>query len=344
MDEKIFTKAIKVLVPYFVGLRNEMRGLLETMKRVEAQEPPTRFDVRVENPQEEVGIKNFPEVQRVELENNNVAVDGLLDALAEHAKSADLSAHKRTRELAQSISDAAKDTSANHKRFGELLAKAVKALGGTLDVKVKNQVEFPKVQKVEITNAPKAVTEFKVTNSKPSDAIPVRLVDERGKRFYSALLSAMTDIDLSKTNKLLQEIRDAQGDITINAGDISLNTDGLEYLLGKEGIYISGDEISSVNTDGEITPWDTYTVPTGKTLLIKGVSVSGMGDGLFQLQVNNGVLVWTGRTSWTQRTIPADVSFSVQAGDFVNMHLTSNAQSSSVYHATIWGYLITNPI
>jgi hypothetical protein len=277
-------------------------------------------------------------------EDNIVAVDGLSHALKENSTQVGLSIEAQSKTLKEGMDSTAKVINKNF----VVLTKMVKALSGDVskvhEVKVKNQAEFPSKMKVEVTNHPKAITDLRVTNSKPSEAIPVRLVNSTGKKFYEALMTAVHDIDLSKTNRLLGEIRDSQGNITLNAGNISLNTDGLEMLLGKVAISVGGNEISSVSGEGDITPWASYTVPVGKTFLIKGVSVTAMGEGTFQLQVNNGLLLWHGVPSWTQRTIVAPIEHSVQSGDFINMHLISNANTLSLYTAQFWGYLITNPI
>jgi hypothetical protein len=66
----------------------------------------------------------------------------------------------------------------------------------------------------------------------------------------------------------------------------------------------------------------SYTVPVGKTALIKGVYGEGGTDGLFKLYVNT-VAVWQGRNAWTQRLVQTPLERTVATGDIVELKVTN---------------------
>jgi hypothetical protein len=66
----------------------------------------------------------------------------------------------------------------------------------------------------------------------------------------------------------------------------------------------------------------SYTVPAGKTAIIKGVYGEGATDGLFKLYVNS-VAIWQGRNAWTQRIIGTPLERTLATGDIVDLKVTN---------------------
>jgi hypothetical protein len=84
----------------------------------------------------------------------------------------------------------------------------------------------------------------------------------------------------------------------------------------------------------------SYTVPTGKKILITGVSAGGDGDGKFTLTVN-GTDVWTGRNSWAQKNSESAVEIKASAGSIITFTAqnTSTFGNTNNYYGSWWGEL-----
>jgi hypothetical protein len=327
----------EAVVPYIIGLRNEIKDLAERVDTIAQKEIP-QVDVHVVNPVDDVRVSNLPEKQVVVLADNSVDT-GLEKTITENEKK-NRAIHKQGAvKIVKEIASASKES---EKSFS-LLRKALENFVGkifttTFSVNVKNQIDFPKVQEVKISNVKelKAPTEIFISNATPREAIPVILTDKDRKRFYSAIQTAIasTDVDLSKTNKLLTAIKTAIDELEV---EVTLNTDNLEELSGDNAVTISDVGVEIESLDG--TDLATYVVPIGKRLLIKSFFWAGGGNGLFTLYVGDGA-VFRARNSWCTPSGFIQVEKIYPAGTTIAVAVNNIGKNTNLYSAGYACYLL----
>lgn len=127
----------------------------------------------------------------------------------------------------------------------------------------------------------------------------------------------------------------------------------LEVLAALQNIEIDIEQQANpviVSDNGEIglapagsgqlgTP---YTVPVGKKLRVKGITVWGDGDGLFYFDVNGGAYFpWLYSNSWSQKGTTVQIEHVLVAGDTVVIGVDniSTHGNSNGYFGSWWGYL-----
>lgn len=89
----------------------------------------------------------------------------------------------------------------------QINASIEKALSSTLKVEVQNQKSFPEKITTIVSNLSEIVfpKSIKISNTDPKEAVPVRLVDRNGKKFYDAIFEVVTkngEINLSKLDDI----------------------------------------------------------------------------------------------------------------------------------------------
>src|SRR3990170_2774220 len=269
MDKEQEKKLKEVLkgefLPLFVGLRNELKNLGIQLEQLILKAPPEIQKTEVTNqitPSVNMVVDNFPDIQKTEITNYPEPVKEI------DVKKIDdvIGATKGTNILLGSVWKAITEGLANLKN-------------SILKVEVQNQQEFPKSIRIdnldEIAKAEPVVIpqQFKISNSQPSEAIPVVMTTADRKSFYNAIqqVIAGNDIDLSGVKSLLADIKTAVQniDITINAGDIEIGAVEI-----KDG---DSDTRLDVETDPVATTKNSAFVQA-PSLLAELVAIKGFVD------------------------------------------------------------------
>src|SRR3990172_3511896 len=197
-------KALKAeLMPPLLGLRNELKKVGETLTEIKNQQPPDLIKAEIINPTEplkEVAISNFPETSKVEVLNPTKEVEvkgigGFFDKIFEGFSA---------------LSDGITSLSLTIGKWcGEIKNQIFK-------VEVQNfpETHFPTKIDTKITNPEDFKQEFptsmRISNSEPSEAIPVILATKDRKRFYQALEAVVAIGDDIKIGAV--EIKDGDSD------------------------------------------------------------------------------------------------------------------------------------
>jgi len=263
-------KALKAeLLPPLLGLRNELKKVGETLTEIKNQQPPDLIKAEIINPTEplkEVAISNFPETSKVEVLNPTKEVEvkgigGFFDKVFEGFSA---------------LSDGITSLSLTIGKWcGEIKNQIFK-------VEVQNfpETHFPTKIDTKITNPEDFKQEFptsmRISNSEPSEAIPVILATKDRKRFYQALEAVVAigdDINLHAVTKKLDTIITTLEnlDITINAGDIQIGAVEI-----KDG---DSDTRMDVEADPVATTKNSAFVQA-PSLLAELQAIKGFVDGL----------------------------------------------------------------
>jgi hypothetical protein len=221
--EKIAQAIVQGLTPFLVQQKDKTEQLEKTIESLKVDDPVTKAlrsvfkmaddkgvveDIKTLETNEDGSFKTRP----VEVQNlKGLEVAQELVAKEISSLSVELKAINETH-----IADSTEKTKAIEDVFLSF-AQQVKAsiegvLSSTLKVEVQNPTKFPKEidTKSTITNLSEIQfpKQFKITNTEPRDAIPVRLVDKAGKKFYEAMYEIITrnggDINLSGLTDLAQ--------------------------------------------------------------------------------------------------------------------------------------------
>ena len=335
--EKQLKKLLKgEFLPLFVGLRNELKAINETLAEMRDIDIPEVQKVQVENqhePIESVEISNLPEVQKVEVLNQQ---ENLADLLV-----------LKTEEVVEETKGVNTWLATTWKLLQEGFVGLKKQV---FKVEVKNfpEVIFPKKMDVRITNPTDLKqekqtfpTSIKINNSEPKDAIPVVLATKDRKKFYEALqavqqlFQSVNDVNLDGVKRLLEDIKENTANIILNADTININVDDLEELAGKVLRQAFGEAtVSSTITESTLA---SFIVPTGKFLRVKGIFVEGNGEGIFRLYVA-GAKKWQGRNAWTERSLNATQEISASAGETVALKVVNTKTGSHDYSGSFYGY------
>ena len=328
MDEKQLTKE---LLPYFIGLRNDLKAIGDKLNTLNDKQPPEITKAEVLNFPEQVReVSVINQIQEIAITNPVKAVE--IIGLPEFAEKLYTALNQQGIDIPKSIGG-----------LQELIRTQLVPLGDkTFKVEVLNQkdTKFPSVQKVEITNPIPPPKAFRITNSEPDEAIPVILTDKTGMKFYDALstmIGTFTDIDLSRTNKLLADINKNIEDLEINIGDVNVNMDDLEALNGANPFhsYDTADIVGNFETD-----LVTYTVPTGKKARIKVIHATGGSDCELTLKIGNNV-VHKSRSAWNDRNISSNFEgLEATAGQVVKITILHNETPNQTFYGDIDGILL----
>jgi len=104
-------------------------------------------------------------------------------------------------------------------------------------------------------------------------------------------------------------------------------------LLGNSAVTIYGTVTGVPSTENTIV---SYTVPAGKTALLKSVFAEGGTDAIFIVYVNS-VAIWQGRNAWTQRGIEGMIEKTLATGDIVDLKVTNQ---KTVNHTFTGGFYV----
>lgn len=315
MDEKEKQLAklfAKELLPLFVGLRSELKSLGEKLSTLNLKRLPDKYKTEV---------LNFPEsgVQEVKVINNQKDVEATIKNFPEPQKEIEVKGIDLLFANLYSKFYSLNGWMGEHfKAFGDSIKENV------FRVKVENQTEikFPEIQKVEVQNPIKQIDAFRITNSQPSEAIPVKLTSKDGKRFYEALQQIVGmggDIDLSGIKQSLIDIKTAVQNIDIDADTINLNTDTLEGLISATNVLLTqfkfvGDNLKTTAT---ITPpaGGFSTETTLSAILVAVDQLEGFTDGIEAL-----LTTISGKDFATQATLATRASEAtlIQVRDYLD--------------------------
>lgn len=215
--EKIAQAIVQGLTPFFVQQKDKTEALEESIKSLKIDDPVTKTLRSVFRMAEDKGvvedIKSLEQnedgsfkVKPVEV-TNLAGLEEAQKAIAKefgvYAKQINETLEKTNLTLSQkdAITDGllAMFTS----KVEEIIATTVTTLTkSTLKVEVQNPQTFPEKIMATVSNLSEIVFPkfIKISNSEPKDAIPVRLVDRNGKKFYDAIFEVVArsgEINLS---------------------------------------------------------------------------------------------------------------------------------------------------
>lgn len=310
MDKKQAEQLKEILrsefLPLFVGLRDELKAVKKLQSDLLAKEPPDIQKTEVVNtpePIKEVGISNLPEVQKVEVTNQPEPIKEV------------------------SIANIAPMFGAIHQSFKDgvkLLLDTLKnnwndAKANVFDVRVQNIEKHPDT--IKVSNFKDFKQDFperiKISNSQPSEAVPVILTDRDRKNFYNAVqqLYFANDTNLARLEKAMREVEINIDQLDVNTDEIEAKLDTIIALLqsmGGSGVakQFFGELSVAGSTESVIA---SYLVPVGKVFTISGLYCEGDDDGLFRLYLDS-TKVWQGRNAWTERNVKAGMSLIAVAG------------------------------
>jgi len=236
----------------------------------------------VVNPVHEVSVQNEID-PRPNIENVEVAVD------------------EQTEKVVASLNNFGEYM----KSAGYGLQKVIKAIGTTVfSVEVKNPTTEVTVTNLSDIKQPTIPRTVRISNSTPSEAIPVVLTTHDRKRFYEVLTT----------------ISDAGAKANIEIGDINANLDTLEHLQGSALMEAYGEE-SDVPPATE-TELASFVVPAGTYVLVKGIDATGDRDARFLLYTN-GTKKAEWRTNWCSRNIVSGIEARASAGQTISLRVVN---------------------
>jgi hypothetical protein len=133
--------------------------------------------------------------------------------------------------------------------------RAFKNLGSkTFNVKVENPVEFPET--FEVSNLgdiviPEPLEKVGIANSTPSQAIPVRLVDRTGKKFYEVLTTLAgggnkASVNVNSTTVITVTTDKSESVGTSSVSILAANADRKEVIITK----VNSGGIITINRSG----------------------------------------------------------------------------------------------
>jgi len=105
-------------------------------------------------------------------------------------------------------------------------------------------------------------------------------------------------------------------------------------LLGNNATTIYGTVTGVPSSENTIM---TYTVPAGKTAVLKSIFGEGGTDGLFTLYIN-AVAFWQGRNAWTQRSIQSALAKALATGDIVQLTVKNQKSTNHTFTGGVYVY------
>jgi hypothetical protein len=334
-SSKEYNKALKQEVsPLLIGLRNEIKNLIAEVALLRAERKAQDTEtatVVVDNPVKSVDIRNPAPDYSQHLENVEVAVDEQTERLerslvnfGEYMKSTGFGMQTLFKQLKDKVF-------------------AVEIKNPTTEVTVKNLADI----KIDVP------TSVRISNSTPSEAIPVILTSKDRKRFYEVLTAlsdagAKANVSVGDINANLDEVEAvltsilAYLDTTLTQSLADLQEQVLQSSTGL-GAYDINVHVANSDTilGGQNLTVCTYTVPSGNfRFVIQGVGGEGLDDGLWELWVD-GTSVWRGRNSWTNRTLFSALNFDAPVGAVVSLQVENTKNQPSDYSGMFFGVLRT---
>ena len=125
------------------------------------------------------------------------------------------------------------------------------------------------------------------------------------------------------------------GAVNLDFGDITINVDELESLLGKDLVQQFGTLTDLVPSTETLVV--SYTPAIGETVRIKGIYAEGENDAMVKLYVN-GSVVWQGRNAWTTRNVPILMEAQALEGEIIELKITNLKNQNSDFSGGFYGY------
>jgi len=251
-QKKQFQEALKAeLKPFFIGLRNDNKKLIEAVEKVVAKEPPKTQSVKVENPVKKIEITNHPESPRLSIISDSVV--------------------KMTSTLIKGLSLVRQAIGLQSGEIEKALTKK------TLKVEVKNQIRPPRVQDVKVVNPPKEkqLQDVFIKNRTPKEAVPVVLTTETLKSFYT-VISSMSGGGAGGGGKNLKDLFDILVKIDQNTDELELKTDQVNLNVDEVEARLGDLTEAEATGNGSINA----ILKRIRTLLAKIPSLTFIGDRL----------------------------------------------------------------
>jgi len=153
-------------------------------------------------------------------------------------------------------------------------------------------------------------------------------------RFPEVNFPNVISVDNFPPQKIPQPVTNVKS--TIVADDTGLLQAIVDALGGASNADIIHQYGEQTVAAGNTMVLATYTVPTAKVLNISGLYGDGINNGIFKLYVG-GVKVWQGRNAWTDRNVQSYLVYVATAGQVVELKVTNNVTSSTLYTGGFYG-------
>jgi hypothetical protein len=198
---------------------------------------------------------------------------------------------------------------------------------------LQDQLEAVPDERQDLTEILEALTE-RMVGATPKDRTDEIVTAISNIRFPEVNLPNHISVDNFPPQKIPNPVTNVKS--TIVADDTGLLQAIVDALGGASNADIISQYGEQTVAAGNTLVLATYTVPTAKVLNVSGLYGDGINNGIFKLYVG-GAKVWQGRNAWTDRNVQSYLIYIATAGQVVELKVTNNVTSSTLYTGGFYG-------